>query len=83
MIPVPVGLFSCNSVRDLELGLDLPVPDPQRSTSGTPPHAGSGEATGKPEWNRDIKAYYDSVANEPVPDAIVALMAKLAQTIRK
>ena len=81
--PAPVGLSSCNSVRNLEQGLELPVPDPHRSISGKPPPAGCGDATGKPEWNRDIKAYYDSVANEPVPDAIKALMAKLAQTIRK
>ncbi len=48
-----------------------------------PPPDGSGAATGKPEWNRDIKAYYDAIASEPVPDEIQALMATLAKAIRK
>ena len=63
--------------------LDLPVSDPRREVPAVPPPDGSGAATGKPEWNRDIKAYYDAIASEPVPDEIQALMATLAKAIRK
>lgn len=82
---VPVGLPICNPVcslvRNLVQGMELPVPDPQRPISGKPPQTGCGHAAGKPEWNSDIKAYYDSVANEPIPDEILALMARLARSI--
>jgi hypothetical protein len=37
----------------------------------------------RPEWNKDIKAYYDSIAAEPIPDEIQQLMATLAKAVRK
>jgi hypothetical protein len=38
---------------------------------------------GRAEWSRDIKAYYDAVANEPIPDRIQDLMASLLKAARK
>ena len=56
--------------------------DPHRPIPAAPPSEVPGGATGKAEWNKDIKAYYDSIASEPVPDEIQALMATLAKAIR-
>jgi hypothetical protein len=55
--------------------LNKPVPsDPAPDPAPTP---------GSAEWSKDIKAYYDQVANEPVPEAFTRLMADLAKSIRK
>jgi len=63
--------------------LDLPVPDPRRTGPSAPPLDASGGSVSKPDWNKDIKAYYDAIANEPIPDEIQALLATLAKAIRK
>ena len=59
------------------------MPDPHRPSPGPPLPEQAGGAASKPEWNRDIKAYYDAITNEPIPDEIMALMATLARAIRK
>ena len=59
------------------------MPDPHRPSPDTPSPERAGGAAGKLEWNRDIKAYYDAITNEPIPDEIKALMATLARAIRK
>jgi hypothetical protein len=46
--------------------------------AGTPP----GDPVAAGEWDKDIKAYYDAVAEEPVPDRIQALMAALIKVTR-
>jgi hypothetical protein len=38
---------------------------------------------GQAEWSRDIKAYYDAVASEPIPDRIQDLMASLLRASQK
>jgi len=63
--------------------LDLPVPDSHRPVPAKQSHEESGRPADKPEWNRDIKAYYDAIASEPIPDEIQQLMATLAKAIRK
>ena len=47
-----------------------------------PDQAHCGQSGG-PEWNKDIKAYYTSIAAEPIPDEIQKLMAILAKAVRK
>jgi len=63
--------------------LDFPVSDPHPTGPTTPLAEPLGGPTGKPEWIKDIKAYYDAIASEPIPDEIQALMATLAKAIRK
>jgi len=58
------------------------VSDPRRTGPSAPPVAVSGGRSGKSDWNKDIKAYYDAIASEPIPDEIQALMAILARAIR-
>ena len=38
---------------------------------------------GEPSWNKDIKAYYDAAAAEPIPADFEKLMAELAKAIKK
>lgn len=47
--------------------------------AGARPNGSDGK---RADWNRDIKAYYDAVASEPIPDEIERLMATLAKAIR-
>jgi hypothetical protein len=54
--------------------LNKPSPFAAKSDSTTP---------GQAEWSKDIKAYYDQVANEPVPETFTRLMADLAKSIKK
>jgi len=37
----------------------------------------------EPEWASGLKRLYDSVLDEPLPDALKALLAKLDETDRK
>ncbi len=57
--------------------------DPHLPFRGKPSQETSGGPTANPEWNKDIKAYYDAVASEPIPAEIQALMATLAKAVRK
>jgi hypothetical protein len=59
------------------------VSDPHRPIPAAPPFEVPEGATGKADWNKDIKSYYDAIVNEPVPNEIEALMATLAKAIRK
>jgi hypothetical protein len=59
------------------------VPDPHRPVPAKQSHEQTGGPADKPEWNRDIKAYYDAVASEPIPEEFQKLMATLAKAIRK
>jgi len=52
----------------------LPEKRPDQKNCGRPD---------KTEWNKDIKAYYNSIAAEPIPDEIKKLMATLAKAVRK
>jgi hypothetical protein len=61
----------------------MPVSDLHRTSPSVPPADMSGGRIAKPAWNKDIKAYYDAIASEPIPDEIQALMATLAKAIRK
>ncbi len=57
--------------------------DPHPTGPSSPLLDALGSPVAKPEWNKDIKAYYDAIASEPIPDEIQALMASLAKAIRK
>ncbi|WP_420382068.1 NepR family anti-sigma factor [Novosphingobium sp.] len=57
--------------------------DPQQPPPTKRPNDKDGSNADRPEWNKDIKAYYDSIAAEPVPDEIQKLMATLAKAVRK
>ncbi len=59
------------------------MPDSPRPFSAKPSQEPSGASPEKPDWNRDIKAYYDAIAGEPIPEEFAKLMAKLAKAIRK
>jgi len=59
------------------------VPDSSRPFKANQSREASGSPPEKPEWNRDIKAYYDAIASEPIPEEFENLMAKLAKAIRK
>jgi hypothetical protein len=59
------------------------VSDPRRPHPAKQPRGTSGGPSDKPEWNKDIKAYYDAIASEPIPDEIQQLMATLAKAVRK
>ena len=59
----------------------MPDSDPQIPASE--PSAASGHAPDNPAWNKDIKAYYNAVASEPIPEEFAALLAKMAKAIRK
>lgn len=37
----------------------------------------------EPEWASGLKRLYDSVLDEPLPDSLVALLAKLDEADRK
>jgi hypothetical protein len=63
--------------------LDLSVPDSQRPFSANQSREASGRSPERPDWNRDIKAYYDAIASEPIPEEFEKLMAILAKAIRK
>ncbi len=54
--------------------------DPLRPHPAQQPPGAPGD---KPAWNKDIKAYYDAVASEPIPEEFQNLMATLAKAIRK
>ena len=57
--------------------------DRDRTSPAAQSSDGPAGSTGNPEWNKDIKAYYDAIASEPIPDEIQELMAILAKSIRK
>ncbi len=57
--------------------------DPHRPIPATPSPEASAGSPEKADWNKDIKAYYDGIANEPIPEEFERLMALLAKTIRK
>jgi len=59
------------------------VSNPHQPLPGERPHDADGGPSDRPEWNKDIKAYYDSIAAEPIPDEIQKLMATLARAVRK
>lgn len=59
-----------------------------RSESGrTPKHAvpanGQDGALPDPDWNKDIRAYYDAVVEEPVPQEFVDLLQQIAKDIKE
>lgn len=47
------------------------------AASGEKDHAGLPD----PVWNADIRAYYDAVVEEPVPQEFVDLLAEIAKDI--
>ncbi len=62
------------------------MPDPHRPLSAKPVHEAFGGRADKSEGNndmKDIKAYYDAIASEPIPEEMRKLMAALAKAIRK
>lgn len=56
-----------------------PAPDAQ--ANGATPAVDQGVALPEPEWNKDIRAYYDAVVDEPVPQEFVDLLAQIAKDI--
>jgi len=59
------------------------VSDPHQPLPAKRTSQAHGNQSDRPEWNKDIKAYYDSIAAEPIPDEIQKLMATLAKAVRK
>ena len=59
------------------------MPDPERPIAIPQPVAGSGGPSDKPDWNKQIKAYYDAIVSEPLPEDMRKLMATLAKSIRR
>ena len=57
--------------------------NPHQPLPGERPFEADGGSSDRPEWNKDIKAYYDSIAAEPIPDEIQKLMATLAKVVRR
>jgi hypothetical protein len=66
--------FPCKAIQYASFAM----PDPRRST----PDQSTRSSSAKPGWSKEIKAYYDSIVQEPVPDDMQGLMASLARTIR-
>jgi hypothetical protein len=50
---------------------------PKRVASGN----GHDGTLPDPEWNKDIRAYYDAVVNEPVPQEFVDLLQQISKEI--
>ena len=59
------------------------MPDSHRPFPAKQSRAASGVSPDRPDWNRDIKAYYDAIASEPIPEEFEKLMTILAKAIRK
>lgn len=58
-----------------------PEPAPGAKTKLAGSVDGLDGALPDPEWNKDIRAYYDAVVEEPVPQEFVDLLAEIAKDI--
>lgn len=58
-----------------------PKPAPRVKKQHTGTADGHDGALPDPEWNKDIRAYYDAVVEEPVPQEFVDLLDQIAKDI--
>ena len=59
------------------LSIDYLMPDAKTPRSPPPGLADSGKPADRPEWARGLKRMYDSVVEEPLPDAFKDLLSRL------
>lgn len=56
-------------------------PAPVRKANGAEPADDKGSALPDPAWNKDIRAYYEAVVEEPVPQEFIDLLTQIAKDI--
>ncbi len=56
-------------------------PAPGAQPNHAAPTDKSDDALPDPEWNKDIRAYYEAVVEEPVPQEFVDLLQQIANDI--
>lgn len=76
------------SLRDTGHGMRRVTNDPSKAKPApgakakqAAPANGHDGGLPDPEWNKDIRAYYDAVVEEPVPQEFVDLLQQIAKDI--